>query len=255
MNIKEFGCENEKVIMLLHGGGLSWWSCREAAERLAGKYRVVLPILDGHAGSDEDFSSIEDNAAGVIRYIDEHLGGSVLLIGGLSLGAQILVEMLAQRKDICSFAIVESALALPMKITYHLTGPMMDMSYGLIKRKWFSCLQFRALRLKKELYDEYYRDTCKISKGNMKAFLRANARYEPKSSLADTEAIVCVCVGQKEQRIMRRSAQRLHGMIPGSKMIIMPSLHHGEFSINHADEYAQYICELIENRGEYESKH
>ena len=36
---------------------------REAAETLQSDYHVIRPILDGHAGSDRPFTTIEDNAA------------------------------------------------------------------------------------------------------------------------------------------------------------------------------------------------
>ena len=108
MNYVEYGKENKNVIILLHGGGLSWWNYREVAELLQDKYHVVLPILDGHAGSDRDFISIEENAKEIIDYIDTTYQGSVLLIGGLSLGAQIVVEILSQREDICKFAIIKA---------------------------------------------------------------------------------------------------------------------------------------------------
>ena len=48
--------------MLLHGGGLSWWNLRSQAEQLSACFHVVLPILDGHAVSEEDFTGIEANA-------------------------------------------------------------------------------------------------------------------------------------------------------------------------------------------------
>lgn len=57
--------------------------------------------------------TIEHNAARVIDFIDIHFGGSVLLMGGLSLGGQILLEILAQRKDICRYAFIESVLVVP----------------------------------------------------------------------------------------------------------------------------------------------
>ncbi len=48
----EYRSGNQKVILLLHGGGLSWWNFRESGKRLGERYRVILPILDGHgAGS------------------------------------------------------------------------------------------------------------------------------------------------------------------------------------------------------------
>ena len=50
---------------------------------------VVLPILDGHAGCDKQFTTIENNALDIIEFVNSKLGGSVLMMGGLSLGGQI----------------------------------------------------------------------------------------------------------------------------------------------------------------------
>ena len=83
MKYQEYGSDKNDTILLLHGGGLSWWNYREVAEILHGEYHIVLPILDGHAGSDRPFTTIEDNAEEIIAFIDEELTGSVLLIGGL----------------------------------------------------------------------------------------------------------------------------------------------------------------------------
>ena len=83
MQYVEYGAHNSQTIILLHGGGLSWWNYREVAQLLADKYHVVLPILDGHADSDAPFNSIEDTAAKIISYIDEHFGGKVHQLPGL----------------------------------------------------------------------------------------------------------------------------------------------------------------------------
>ena len=108
MQYVEYGAHNLQTVILLHGGGLSWWNYRDVAQLLSDRFHVVLPILDGHADSDAHFTSIEDNAARIIAHIDEHFGGKVLAVGGLSLGGQIAVEMLTQRPDICRFALLES---------------------------------------------------------------------------------------------------------------------------------------------------
>ena len=143
MQYKEYGRQNRDVIFLLHGGGLSWWNYREVAERLQNDFRIIIPILDGHAGSDKNFTTIEDNAAEIISFIDAEFAGQVMLIGGLSLGAQILLEMLIQAKGICRFAIVESAAVIPSKLAFSLVKPALGSCYWLIRQKWFSRLQFR----------------------------------------------------------------------------------------------------------------
>ena len=172
LNYVEYGKENSDVMILLHGGGLSWWNYKEAAEILQTDYHVILPILDGHAGSDQQFTTIEDNASEIIEFINSKFGGSVLLIGGLSLGGQILLEILSQRKDICQYAIVESALVIPSKFTYSMIKPAFGSCYDLIKYKWFSKLQFKSLRINPNLFDEYYKDTCAITKSDMISFCR-----------------------------------------------------------------------------------
>ena len=186
MTVMEFGKQNKDIVLLLHGGGLSWWNYREVAEQLGSQYHVVLPVLDGHADSDAPFTSIEDNAARLISYIDAHFGGQVLAIGGLSLGGQIAVEMLSQRKDICRYALLESVLVKPMKLTHAFIEPTFGMSYGLIKQKWFAKLQADFLGIPKALFADYYRDTCAISKADMIAFLKANSIYTIKSGLSET---------------------------------------------------------------------
>ena len=245
MTVVEYGGKKPEVIMLLHGGGLSWWNYREAAKVLSEQYHVVLPVLDGHADSDAGFISMEENASRLIAYMDEHFGGQVTAIGGLSLGGQILVEMLSQRSDICRYALIESALVKPMKLTASLIGPTFGMSYGLIKQKWFAILQAAYLGIPGKLFDEYYRDTCKIRKEDMIAFLEANSVYEIKPTLSDTAAKVKIVVGAREQKNIRDSAKLLQRAIPGSSMEILPGLRHGDLSINHPKQYAQMLSAWI----------
>ena len=128
----EYGVGNQKRIILLHGGGLSWWNHRKAAERLSGDFHVILPVLDGHAGSDRDFAGIGENAEELLRYIDEYCGGSVLLIGGVSLGAQILLETIARRKNVCRYAVIESASVIPSKMLAPLMARVVKVDFGLV---------------------------------------------------------------------------------------------------------------------------
>lgn len=148
---------------------------KEVAERLQTDYHVVLPILDGHAGCDKPFTTIENNALDIIEFVNIKLGGSVLMMGGLSLGGQILLEILSQRKDICKYAIVESVLVIPSKFTYSMIKPAFGSCYGLIKYKWFSKLQDSFIQ-------------------------------------------------------------------------VLPNMYHGEFSINHADDYVRKILEIVKRR-------
>lgn len=247
MKFKEYGSKDKDTILLLHGGGLSWWNYREVASLLEQDCHIILPILDGHAGSDHPFTTIEDNALEIITFIDEQCNGSILLMGGLSLGAQILIEILSQRKDICSYAFIESASVLPSKFLNAFITPSLHLSYGLIKNKSFAKLQFKSLHIKHDLFEDYYQDTCQIKKEDMIAFLKANTSYSLKNSFKDAKAKIRVYVGEKETSEMIHSAETIFKMHPSSELHRLPNLRHGEFSMNHATQYAEAIKKIIQN--------
>ena len=245
MNYKEFGPAGAQTVVLLHGGGLSWWNYRDAAALLSGEYRVILPILDGHSGSDRSFTSIEDNADGIIAFIDECLGGAVALIGGLSLGGQVALEILARRPEICRCALIESAMAIPARITHALVGPTFGASYGLIRSEGFARLQFRSLHMKPALFGDYYRDTCAIGRADMIAFMRASTGYALPETLSRCWAEVRIIAGGRETRGILRSARAVEAAIPGARAEILPGLYHGEFSMAFPERYAAAIRSLI----------
>ena len=245
MKVVEVGQENQDVIVLLHGGGLSWWQYQAQMDLLCENYHVVLPILDGHAGSDADFTSIEDNAKRLLDYIDKTYGGSVFLIAGLSLGGQILLEMLALRKDICQYAIVESAAIIPDKLTAGLVAPLFSMSFPLIKKKWFAKMQFCYLGIRADLFEHYYEDTVKLSKQNLIAFTKASSLYQVKKNLKNSLARVRIIVGEKETKKMHASARYLHDLLPDSRLEIKAGLAHGQYAINQPDLYVKELFESL----------
>ena len=245
MRSVEYGAQNHDTVILLHGGGLSWWNYREAARLLQEDYHVIAPILDGHVGSDAPFSSIEENAARIIAFIDEHYSGKVLALGGLSLGGQIVVEILSQRSDICKFALIESALVEPMKLTHALIAPAISISYALIRQKWFAKLQAAYLGIPKVFFEDYYRDTCNITKEDMIAFLESNSAYSLKPGITETKTKAKIIVGSKEQLSVRRSGNLLNRLIPDSTIEILHGYRHGDLSLNHPEQYAMLLKERL----------
>ena len=246
MQYREYGSENPKVMILLHGGGLSQWNYREAAQLLQEEYCVILPILDGHGGSDFPFTTIEDNAARIIRLSDEKFSGRVDLLAGLSLGGQVLLEILTQRPNICRRAVVESASVSPSRLTHDMIAPTFGSCYGLVKKKWFSRLQFRSLRINEALFEDYFRDTCAVTQESMIAFLQASTLYVLKPAIEQCAAKAYVFVGEKENRAMHRSAMQIAQTLPNAQLQILPGLYHGQFSLNCAAVYAQMLRRVIE---------
>lgn len=246
MLFKEFGEPGRPVAVLLHGGGLSWWAVEELIGLLREKYRVVAPVLDGH-GEDgaRDFVSIEDSAANLIAYVDGHCGGRVKLIAGVSLAAQIVAEALSQRSGIAEHAVIESALVIPMKALTNITVVANRLLYGLLRQRWFSRVQAKALGLPDDMFQRYYEDSLHLSRQTVVNVARSNGNYALKPSISKTSARVLVVVGEVEMRVMRSSARKLREAIGGSSLYVAKGMRHGELSLRHPDDYVKRVEEFI----------
>jgi pimeloyl-ACP methyl ester carboxylesterase len=249
MKFIEFGDNNRPTIILLHGGGLSRWSVEPLARQLQNRYHIVTPVVDGH-GEDggTPFISIEDSAGKLIGYIDRQLGGAVYAIGGLSLGAQITAEVLAQRPDIAEFAVLESGLMVPIRGTSALVAPSFKLFYGLIRKRWFSKAQAKSMRLPQEMFELYYEDTKKMTKESLVNMTLSNGTYALKDSIRNTTARVLIIVGSKELGIMKKSAALLHRSIQSSTLRIAQDMKHGELSLIRPDIYVRLLEELFEGK-------
>ena len=246
MQFREYGKSDADTIILLHGAGLSWWNFRAEAELLSEHYHVILPILDGHDGSDRPFISIKAEAEELLGLIDECCGGSVLAIAGLSLGAQVLLELVSRRKGIAEFLIFESALAIPMRLIAALVPPSVAISHPLVKHRGFARLQAKSLGIPPAFFEEYFQASSRIDKASLSDMLRENALFMPETAIDGIKALVLV--GSRERGIMLRSARKLHAMMACSKLIILEGYRHGELSLCHPEEYVDILTGFVEGR-------
>jgi pimeloyl-ACP methyl ester carboxylesterase len=248
MIFKEFGNKNNPVIIFIHGGGLSWWSLKPQIEALQNEYFIVTPIIDGHGDDwNNTFISIRKSAEGVIDYIKDYCNGKVFAICGLSIGAQIVVEILSQESDITEHAVIESALVYPMKMTTKLTVPIYNLCYGLIKKRWYAKLQAKTLNVPEELFESYYIDSSRMTKESLINITKSNGNYSISPELCNTKAKTIILVGEKELSIMKKSAKLLHDTIKGSSLKVIEKSGHGEISLIHTDRYIDLIKCFFEN--------
>lgn len=238
MQFKTFGNNTNPVILFLHGGGLSWWSWKPQIEAFQKDYFVVATIIDGH-GEDwaTPFVSIENSAQQVINYINENSGGRVFALCGLSIGAQIVVEVLSQKGDVAENAVIESALVIPIKKTVALMAPLYTLSYGLIKKRWFAKLQSKTLNVPDVLFENYFEDSSRMTKESLITMTQSNGNYSIPKTLENTNAKSLILVGEKELGIMKKSAFLLNKTIPVSTLMVIKDSGHGEISLKDSKKY------------------
>ena len=100
MKYFEFSKENEKLMVLLHGGGTSYLGVLPTAKKIAEKYHVILLAYDGFNPSEPEteFRSVVWEARGLEDYILQHYGGKVDILYGLSYGFRTLMQVLEDNR-------------------------------------------------------------------------------------------------------------------------------------------------------------
>ena len=116
MKYFEFGRENPKVMVMLHGGGVSYRGMLSAAKEMAKVYHVVLVAYDGFNPDEPEteFVSPMDEAKRLGDHIVEHYGGKIDILYGISYGCRVLMEVLsATRMMVPPERMVSSTLLRP----------------------------------------------------------------------------------------------------------------------------------------------
>lgn len=117
---------------------------------------------------------------------------NIYAICGLSIGAQIAVEVLTQKCNFIQFAVIESALLIPMQFGKSLIAPTIYLSYPFIKFRWFSNLQAKYLFVPENKLDLYYEDSCKMSKESLINMTKSNMAYDLSPKIKEVKTRILI---------------------------------------------------------------
>lgn len=246
MFIQETGDKNKPLMVLLHGGGVAGWMWNAQAEYFKKDWHILIPDLPGHGKSAcEAFVSIEECAKQILDAIREKKAGRKVLLIGLSLGAQITVEIMCRLTDAVDAAVIQSALVIPMRITRSIIKPVIKYTYKLVQSKKFAKLQSKQLYIPDDLFDRYFEDSKKISIENLYTVFSSNLSYALPQNYNLVKRPMLVMFGGKEKSIMKKSAKLLSS-ISNASLYCAQDTGHG-FSLANSDLFNSIVEDWLHN--------
>ena len=115
MTFNSIGNKENPCLLLLPGLGVSHEIFLPLIELMRDKFHVIAAGIDGFLlGKESKFTSVDDQAAQAISYVNEHLNGHLDVAYGLSLGGKILSRMLERNEIVIDHAIMDAAPLLPL---------------------------------------------------------------------------------------------------------------------------------------------
>lgn len=123
MEFQTFGKENAPSLLLIPGLGVSYEIFLPLVRLLEEHFRIVAVEVDGFTlGKQTCFTSVDDQAAHVIAYVQKQHDGHFDCAYGLSLGGKVLSRVLECDEITIDHAILDAAPLLPLP--RWLVGPL-----------------------------------------------------------------------------------------------------------------------------------
>lgn len=255
MTFHEFGDFANPHIMLIHGGGNAWWNYLRQTRVLSDRYHVILPTLDGHGEEwATPYISTEDTADQLLSYIDAHCGGHLFALGGVSLGGQIVIELLSRRADLASKAIIDGSLCIPQPFMAKYCAATVRLMGGLLFSeracRWQLKMMPKLLPAKMlypmEIQDYYMEDMPRTPRKTLLTIYRTYmASYLLKESVKETQAQVQYWYGEKEMRAVKKSARYFQSMVPSCTLHEAKGYGHGYLAIYLPEEWLALVAPLF----------
>lgn len=246
MNFHEFGDPQKPSIMLIHGGGNAWWNYLRQARALSDRYHVILPTMDGHG---EEYAtpyvSTEDTADKLMDYISQNCGGRLFALSGVSLGGQIVIELLSRKPDLVKKAIIESGVCYPVPnlarfciVTTKLTGKFLFSEKACKKQlDLMPRMLPEKMLFPQEMKDYYMQDMPRVPEQTLLTMYRTYMHYHLKDSLRNTKAQVMYWYGQKEMKCVKRSAELFKLYVPNTSIYEAKGYNHGYLALYLPEEW------------------
>ena len=256
MKFHEFGAKNLPPILLIHGGGSSWWNYLRQARILSNKYHVILPTLNGHGEEYQlDYVSTEDSAVEILNYIKGNCSGKLFAIGGVSLGGQIAMELLSLDSEIAEKAIIDGSICIPQPRLAKISIFLVSLFGKLMFSKSSCKLQlgmmnkfYPKLAYPDEIKNYYMEDMSRTPIKTLVTIYRTYmGRYKLKDNISASKAQVLYIYGEKELNCVKESAKLFQQLHPNTILYEAKGYNHGYLSAYLPQEWLNLVVLFLEN--------
>lgn len=218
------GPEGAPIIVFLHGGGVGSWMWNPVIELLT-DYHCIAPDQPEHGGSRAIGKfSILLAAEKVAELIHVQTRGGKATVVGLSEGAQIAVQLLANSPEMVDKAVVSSALLLPVRgLAWAKSPSILAWSYRFSippfrDSNWWIRLNMKyAAGIPDEFYAYFKKDFQETSESEFVNLMLANQSFRLPTGLDKSFTPTLVLAGKKEYAAMKKSMQLLVAALPNAR--------------------------------------
>ncbi len=229
LHVVETGQGNPETIIFLHAEGLAGWIWNEQVKAFPDYHCLVLDLPEHGQSSGVKPFTIAGAAEMVVDLIQNRAHNGKAHLVGLSLGAQVAVQILATRPEVVDHALLTGTLLRTSSHNETLLN-LVDYtfrSYEPVKdTRFFIKAYMRTYNISKDYFDQFQNSTLQISGDALRRILHENLFFRSLPGLGKIDVPVLVMVGEKDYKVIKESAGDLDRFLPSSQAYIVPKKGH-----------------------------
>jgi pimeloyl-ACP methyl ester carboxylesterase len=227
--MKETGTKNAETIIFLHGSAMAGWIWDEQVKEFD-DYHCIVPDLPEHGKSiDIKPFTINESAEMIADIIRNHTCNGKAHLVGISLGAQIIVQILSKNPELIDHAIISGTLlqkTSPTESLLELFDYLIDVYKPVKDTDFFIKANMRTYNMPKILFYKFRESTLLIKHDALNRVLKENMIFERPDGLEKIDVPVLVMTGEKDYEIIKESANDLLKALPVSEGYVAKKLGH-----------------------------
>jgi pimeloyl-ACP methyl ester carboxylesterase len=240
MDFKAFGNIGSPTLLLIPGLGVSYEIFLPLICMLENRFHIIAVQVDGFTlGQNTEFTSIDDQARQVSKYIQENLGGHIDIAYGLSLGGKILSRILERNEVEIEHSILDAAplLSLPRWL-------VCPLKYLQCANVW-SCYHWTGFWrwVFHSHYFDVLLDECRkvFLYGGTKAVLDGYKSVYTTRLESVPQVDIHFWYGTKEAFVAKAQIKHLKSLCPNAQIKVFKNMNHGQLLIDRPEEIASLI--------------
>ncbi len=240
MYCEEYGKENEKIIVMLHGANFVHSFGKQYP--LADRYHIIIPHLMGF-GNETDKTFNADEQVRVLAEFISSLGKKAALVG-FSLGAQIGCRLVAEHQELFTCAILVSPWLCKDKGSIDKVMKVNEKQFASFKKKQLCGLIGAMNGLPKTQRIEFVEQMQKVSIETIRNSVDNGITLESLSGFDAVTIPVMALAGGKEQKIVTDSVVKLSQMNKNCSYEIWDKAAHNIPPV-FAKRFNELICKMV----------
>ena len=243
MDFHVYGAQGKPTLLLLPGLGVSHEIFLPLIDRLQDRFTIIAAGVDGFLiGKPSHFTSVDDQAGQIIRYVQDQLGGRLDMAYGLSLGGKILSRILERNEIVVRHAIMDAAPLLPLP-----RWTVNPLRYYQALNVW-TCYHWTGFW--RRVFHSHYFDALLDEVRKVYPSGRSQAVLDGYKSVYTNrlESIhgedIHYWYGTKEAFVAKPQAAHLLKLCPSTHVVVFDGMNHGQQLIDHPDDVAKRIAAI-----------